>query len=80
MAIRVNPSFIDTLDKYGAEDVQLCYQCGDCSTVCAHADEVFKFPRKSMRQMQMGLEQKIETTIEPWLCYYCGQCTEQCPP
>jgi len=27
----------------------------------------------------MGLEQKIETTIEPWLCYYCGQCSEQCP-
>ncbi len=79
MAIRVNPSFIDALDKYGAEDVQLCYQCGDCSTVCAHANEIFNFPRKSMRQMQMGLEQKIETTIEPWLCYYCGQCTEQCP-
>jgi hypothetical protein len=25
------------------------------------------------------VEQKIETTLEPWLCYYCGQCTEQCP-
>ena len=79
MAIRVNPSFIDVLDRYGAEDVQLCYQCGDCSTVCPHADDVHKFPRKSMRQMQMGLEQRIETTLEPWLCYYCGQCSEQCP-
>ena len=27
----------------------------------------------------MGLEQKLETTLEPWLCYYCGQCSEQCP-
>lgn len=79
MAIRVNPSFIDILDRYGAEDVQLCYQCGDCSTVCHHADEVYRFPRKSMRQMQMGLEQRIEITLEPWLCYYCGQCSEQCP-
>ena len=79
MAIRVNPSFIDELDRFGAEDVQLCYQCGDCSTVCSHADDVFKFPRKSMRQLQMGLEQKIETSLEPWLCYYCGQCSEQCP-
>ena len=32
-----------------------------------------------MRLLQMGLEQKIETTLEPWLCYYCGQCSEQCP-
>lgn len=79
MAIRVNPKFIEELSKYGAEDVQMCYHCGDCSTVCAHADEIYKFPRKSMRQLQMGLEQKIETTLEPWLCYYCGQCTEQCP-
>ena len=79
MAIRVNPSYIDDLSRFGAEDVQLCYQCGDCSTVCPHADEIFKFPRKSMRQMQMGLEERIETTLEPWLCYYCGQCSEQCP-
>ncbi len=79
MAIRVNPKFIDVLDPFGAEDVQLCYQCGDCSTICPHADEVYKFPRKSMRLLQMGLEQKIETTLEPWLCYYCGQCSTQCP-
>ena len=79
MAIRVNPRFIDVLNRFGAEDVQLCYQCGDCSTVCPHADEVYKFPRKSMRLLQMGLDQKLETTLEPWLCYYCGQCSEQCP-
>ena len=79
MSTRVDPGFIDVLDRFGAEDVQLCYQCGDCSTVCPHADEVYKFPRKSMRLLQMGLSQKIETTLEPWLCYYCGQCSTQCP-
>src|SRR4030042_839075 len=79
MSIRVDPTFIDVLDRFGAEDVQLCYQCGDCSTVCPHADEVYKFPRKSMRLLQMGLSRKIETTLEPWLCYYCGQCSTQCP-
>jgi quinone-modifying oxidoreductase, subunit QmoC len=79
MSIRVDPMFIDVLDCFGAEDVQLCYQCGDCSTVCPHADEVYKFPRKSMRLLQMGLSGKIETTLEPWLCYYCGQCSTQCP-
>lgn len=79
MSIRVNPKYIDELVAYGAEDVQLCYHCGDCSTVCPHADNVYKFPRKSMRLLQMGLNRKIETTLEPWLCYYCGQCSEQCP-
>ncbi|MFH0760466.1 MAG: 4Fe-4S dicluster domain-containing protein [Bacteroidota bacterium] len=79
MAIRVNPRLIDDLERFGAEDVQFCYHCGDCSAVCPHADEVYRFPRKSMRQLQMGLGRKIETTLEPWLCYYCGQCSEQCP-
>jgi ferredoxin len=79
MAIRVNPRFIDVLDHFGAEDVHLCYQCGDCTTICSHADNIYKFPRKSMRSLQMGLEQKIENSLEPWLCYYCGQCSEQCP-
>jgi quinone-modifying oxidoreductase subunit QmoC len=32
-----------------------------------------------MRSLQMGLERKLETTLEPWLCYYCGQCSTQCP-
>ena len=79
MAIRVNLQLINDLERFGAEDVQYCYHCGDCSTVCPHADEVYRFPRKSMRQLQMGLEKRIETTLEPWLCYYCGQCSELCP-
>lgn len=79
MAIRVNPGLIDEMVHFGAEDVQMCYHCGDCSAVCVHTDEVFRFPRKSMRLLQMGLETKLESNIEPWLCYYCGQCSEQCP-
>ena len=75
MAIRVNPKPIEDLDFYGAEDVQFCYHCGDCSANCPHADEVFRFPRKSMRSLQMGLEKKLETSLEPWLCYYCWQCS-----
>jgi quinone-modifying oxidoreductase, subunit QmoC len=79
MAIRVKPELIDNLVLFGAEDVQMCYHCGDCSAVCPHTDEIFRFPRKSMRSLQMGLERKIENSLEPWLCYYCGQCSEQCP-
>ncbi|MBN2399962.1 MAG: 4Fe-4S dicluster domain-containing protein [Candidatus Aminicenantes bacterium] len=79
MAIRVNPKIIDDLAVYGAEDVQLCYHCGNCSAVCPHADEFNVFPRKPMRNLQMGLEKKLERSLEPWLCYYCGQCSEQCP-
>ncbi len=79
MAIRVNPKLIVELERYGAEDVQKCYHCGNCSAVCTHVEEGFVFPRKPMRLLQMGLEKRLESSLEPWLCYYCGQCSEQCP-
>jgi ferredoxin len=79
MAIRVNPKLVTDIAKYGAEDVHKCYHCGNCSAVCVHADEFFIFPRKPMRLLQMGLEKRIETSLDPWLCYYCGQCSTQCP-
>lgn len=79
MPTRVNPKLIHDLERYGAQDVQNCYHCGSCSAVCPHADETFVFPRKSMRLLQMGLERRIEASLEPWLCYYCGQCSTQCP-
>ncbi len=79
MAIRVNPKLIDELKRYGAEDVQKCYHCGNCSAICSHADNTFVFPRRPMRLLQMGLEKRIEGTLDPWLCYYCGQCSVNCP-
>ena len=79
MAIRVNPKLIDELEMYGAEDVSKCYHCGNCSAVCPFSRDPYIFPRKSMRYLQMGLEEKLKGGLEPWLCYYCGECSEQCP-
>jgi quinone-modifying oxidoreductase, subunit QmoC len=79
MAIRINPKLIDELEVYGAEDVSKCYHCGNCSAVCVHSEDPYVFPRRSMRNLQMGLEDKLKGGLEPWLCYYCGECSEQCP-
>ena len=79
MPTRVNPKLIRDLERYGAEDVQNCYHCGNCSAVCAHSAPGFVFPRKPMRLLQMGLEKRLEASLDPWLCYYCGQCSTQCP-
>lgn len=79
MAVRVNPGLIDELEPYGAQDVKKCYHCGNCSATCPFSKEPHIIPRKSMRYLQMGLEERLKGTVEPWLCYYCGQCSEQCP-
>jgi ferredoxin len=79
MAVRVNPRLITELAKYGAEDVQKCYHCGNCSATCPFSEEPFVLPRRSMRHLQMGLEESLRGDLEPWLCYYCGQCSNECP-
>ena len=79
MSVLANPRLIGELEKYGAEHVVKCYHCGNCSATCPFSEEPFLFPRKSMRFLQMGLEEKLKGTLEPWLCYYCGECSEQCP-
>jgi len=79
MAIRANPKLITELEVYGAQDVSKCYHCGNCSATCPFSKEPYIFPRRSMRSLQMGLERKLESDLEPWLCYYCGECSTECP-
>lgn len=79
MPVRVNPKLIGTLERYGAQDVSKCYHCGNCSAVCPFSKAPYVFPRRSMRFLQMGLEKRLEGSLEPWLCYYCGQCSQDCP-
>jgi len=79
VAIRANPQLIEELELYGAEDVSKCYHCGNCSATCPFSREPFLFPRKSMRYLQMGLEEKLKGNLDAWLCYYCGECSDECP-
>jgi quinone-modifying oxidoreductase subunit QmoC len=79
MAVRVNPKLIEELEPYGAEDVMKCYHCGGCSAVCPFSKEPNVFPRRPMRFLQMGLEERLKGQLDPWLCYYCGECSDQCP-
>jgi ferredoxin len=79
MSTRVNPDLVDELSAYGAEDVQKCFNCGNCTATCSLAEEHENFPRRSMRALQLGMEDKLKTSLEPWLCYYCGECSTMCP-
>jgi ferredoxin len=79
MAMRANPKLINELEIYGAEDVSKCYHCGNCTATCPFSKTPYIFPRRSMRSLQMGLETKMESDLEPWLCYYCGECSTECP-
>lgn len=79
MSIRIDPNLKKELVKFGINEWNDCFHCGNCTAICPLTENNFQFPRKSIRQMQMGLKSKITSNVDPWLCYYCGECTETCP-
>ncbi|MEN8119424.1 MAG: 4Fe-4S dicluster domain-containing protein [Bacteroidota bacterium] len=76
---KINPNFATDLQKFGAFDFSACFNCGTCTATCALTDEDNAFPRKMVRAGVLGLEDKIQKSVDPWLCYYCGECSTACP-
>ena len=76
---KINPNFSNELKKYGAENVNACFNCGNCTAICSLSTEDNSFPREMVRNSVLGLDENIESSLKPWLCYYCGECSETCP-
>jgi ferredoxin/nitrate reductase gamma subunit len=76
---RADPSFLLELQKYGAANIDSCFNCGNCSAVCPLSTEEDNFPRRMIRYTQLGMRDELLSSKELWLCYYCGECTATCP-
>lgn len=76
---RINPGFSREIEKFGAVDFSVCYNCGNCTAVCPLSENDNTFPRRLLRYTILGLEEDIHRSTDPWLCYYCGDCSDTCP-
>lgn len=79
MDAEVNPDLMADLKKFGIKHASACFNCGNCTAICALSSEKTPFPRKMIRYLQLGLKEKLMESPDPWLCYYCGDCSETCP-
>ncbi|MEW5721347.1 MAG: 4Fe-4S dicluster domain-containing protein, partial [Chloroflexota bacterium] len=79
MSQRADPHFLLELEKYGAVNIESCFNCGNCTAVCPLSTEQENFPRRMIRYAQIGMKTKLLRSKELWLCYYCGECTVTCP-
>lgn len=79
MSVKVNPNLMKELKAFGLKDANKCFQCGNCTATCPLSTQENTFPRKLVKYAQMGLEDKLLQSPEPWLCYYCGDCSDSCP-
>ncbi len=79
MSYRVDPSVTAQLGQYGGDTAMKCFNCGNCTAVCAHTTTEAVFPRRYIRYIQLGIRGKMLSSLDPWLCYYCGDCSDTCP-
>lgn len=79
MSNRVDPNLLLELKDYGAVGAEICFNCGTCTAMCPLTDDEHPFPRNMIRLAQLGLEERLLESTDPWLCYYCGDCAQTCP-
>jgi heterodisulfide reductase subunit C/nitrate reductase gamma subunit len=79
MSTRVDSSLMAELKQYGAVNPEACINCGNCTAICPLTTSEHPFPRRTIRNVQMGLRDRLLAGTDPWLCYFCGDCSITCP-
>ena len=81
MVLRTKPenrTFKNRVNELSGENVDLCFQCGACSSGCPMTQEMDYLPSKVIRMAQLGLAEALESkTI--WVCTTCFNCEVRCP-
>ena len=56
-----------------------CVECGLCSSSCPASGIDGFDPRRLVRLVALGLEDKVVEARWPWICTMCGKCEHVCP-
>lgn len=73
-----NISFKARIEELSGQNINLCYQCGACSSGCPLSKEMDLLPSKVIRLVQLGRDDPLSSrTI--WVCSTCFECEVRCP-
>jgi heterodisulfide reductase subunit B len=79
LEITYNKGFAqEILEKTGI-NVNLCYQCKQCTAACPVVDHFDLAPHRLMRAIQLGQREKVMHSKTIWLCAACEACSSRCP-
>ncbi len=65
--------------RSGCHEIDLCIQCGTCSSACPCAAFMDYTPRKIISMIKNGFKEETLKSFTPWLCASCYSCQVRCP-
>jgi len=73
-----NASFKAKASELSGENINLCFQCGACSSGCPLTEEMDLLPSKVLRLVQLG-DNEVLNSNTIWICSTCFNCEIRCP-
>jgi len=73
-----NKKFSSKIRGLSGEEIDLCFQCGGCSSACPMTTYMDLLPSKIIRLVQLG-DEGVLKSLTPWVCSTCLNCTAKCP-
>lgn len=71
-------SFKAKVSELSGENIDLCFQCGACSSGCPLTVEMDLLPSTVIRYAQLGMDEVLESNTI-WVCSTCFNCEVRCP-
>jgi heterodisulfide reductase subunit C len=78
-SITPNSNFSQLVQKAGAENISLCFQCRKCSSGCPVGFAMDYLPDAILRMVRLGMKDRVLNSNTIWLCASCETCTTRCP-
>jgi len=70
--------FREKVMELAGDDIQICYQCGECSGGCPEASVMDLLPNQVIHKIQLGDESVLGANTF-WICSSCLVCSARCP-
>lgn len=70
--------FRNKVMELAGNDIQICYQCGECSGGCPESAVMDLLPNQVMHKIQLGDESVLKANTF-WICSSCLVCSARCP-
>ncbi len=80
--IKSNPlknDFYKNLISVSSSDINMCFQCGKCSSGCPVSYAMDINPTQVIHLARLGQKEKLLKSKAIWLCASCETCTTRCP-